>query len=98
MELAKSSKILKKQACVTNSIPSAKFSFKKDQSRMFSKLEEKLYQCNFNNNCKKMFGTEQKIKKHVRSHIFKKQIICSFHECNKKFSSMNNLKVFYLSK
>ncbi len=60
-------------------------------------LINNLFYCTYDSSCKKFFNREQKIKKHLKSHIFKKKILCKFEGCNKKFSSVNNLKVTKLS-
>lgn len=76
-------------SCFLNPI---KFSFKRQQGKYY-KFVDNMYFCIYENKCEKAFNTEQKIKKHVKSHIFKKKIVCNFPGCGKKFSSMNNLKV-----
>jgi len=64
---------------------------KDDQEKFYTKVGE-TYHCGFNS-CNKQFNTQKKIKKHIKSHIFKKKIVCFYEGCNKRFTSKNNLKV-----
>ncbi len=77
----------------SNMIYSSKVQRRKEQEKFYTKVACDLYQCAYNTVCKKSFNTEQKIKKHVKSHTFKKKIVCQFTGCQKRFSSVNNLKV-----
>jgi len=69
-----------------------KFSLRRDQEKLYKKVGEDNYQCK-HRGCLKYFTTSQKIKKHVKSHILRKKIVCQVQGCDKKFSSLNNLKV-----
>jgi len=71
-----------------------RFSFKRGGREKYYKKVDDMYLCTFNC-CSKHFNTEQKIKKHVLSHIYRKKIVCDYIGCNKKFSSFINLKVKY---
>ena len=77
----------------TESLNLAKINFKRDSVKYkFYEKQDNLFSCSFNT-CNKQFNTEQKMKKHVRSHLYKKKIVCQFPGCTKRFSSTNNLKV-----
>ena len=69
------------------------FNIKKEQTKFYKKVGDH-YSCLYHS-CNKNFNTELKIKKHVRSHIFKKKIMCKFKDCGKLFSSLNNLKIHF---
>jgi len=60
----------------------------------YCKKINNIYECEFNE-CNKTFETLKKIKKHIKSHMLKKKIFCDYDGCTKRFTSKNNLKVYF---
>jgi len=66
-------------------------SLDKDEEKYFTK-QDNMYICGYSE-CEKKCDTLKKMKKHIKSHINKKNIYCRYEGCTKRFTSKNNLKV-----
>jgi len=69
-----------------------KISFKRDKKKYYKEIEKDKFKCCFKT-CTKEFKSEKYMKKHILSHVNKKKIACHFAGCNKKVSTIKNLKV-----
>ena len=74
-------------------IPNSKeykfYYFKKSEK---DKKQYRLFECNFDNNCSKVFPSLNKFFDHLRSHTDERPFICTVEGCEAAFSQQGNLK------